>query len=143
MTIVTGLSIGFVSLAVGYLVGVGAAMKKGAGGYGGRKCRIVAALLTYVAVSMAAVPIYLYLGHGHEISTACQPGVTLITYALIGSDSPILALIASPGSGVIGVVILFVGMRYAWQATARHFISADGPNETGVRTASATAGGKI
>jgi hypothetical protein len=53
--IVTGLMIGYVSLAVGYVVGK--AMMKGSDGVGGRRYQITAALLTYSAVSLAAVPI--------------------------------------------------------------------------------------
>jgi hypothetical protein len=53
--IVTGLMIGYVSLAVGWLVGT--AMMKGSGGLGGRRYQIAAVLFTYAAVSMAAIPI--------------------------------------------------------------------------------------
>ena len=52
-TIVTGLIVGYVSLGVGWMVGT--AMKKGSRGVGGRRYQIAAALLTYAAVSMAAV----------------------------------------------------------------------------------------
>src|SRR5579864_4411157 len=53
--IITGLVIGYVSLAVGYIVGK--AMMKGSNGIGGRRYQIAAVLLTYAAVSMSAVPI--------------------------------------------------------------------------------------
>jgi hypothetical protein len=53
--IITGLEIGYVSLAVGYIVG--RAVLFGSAGIGGRRYQIMAALLTYVAVSMSAVPI--------------------------------------------------------------------------------------
>jgi hypothetical protein len=56
--IITGISLGYISLAVGYLVGK--AMKMGSGGIGGRRYQIVAAALTYAAVSMAAVPIAIH-----------------------------------------------------------------------------------
>jgi hypothetical protein len=52
--IVTGLVIGYVSLAVGWLVGT--AMMKGSGGLGGRRYQLAAVLFTYAAVSMAAIP---------------------------------------------------------------------------------------
>jgi hypothetical protein len=57
-TIATGLEIGFVSLAVGWLVGK--AMMKGSGGIGGRRYQVAAVALTYAAVSMAFIPIVLY-----------------------------------------------------------------------------------
>jgi len=53
--IVTGLVIGYLSLAVGYLVG--RAMMMGSKGVGGRRYQIAALLLTYAAVSMSAIPI--------------------------------------------------------------------------------------
>jgi hypothetical protein len=53
--IATGLEIGYVSLAVGWLVGK--AMMRGSGGLGGRRYQIAAVLFTYAAVSLAAVPI--------------------------------------------------------------------------------------
>jgi len=53
--IATGWIIGYVSLGVGWLVGK--AMLKGSKGFGGRKYQITAALLTYAAVSLAAIPV--------------------------------------------------------------------------------------
>jgi hypothetical protein len=53
-----GWVISYMSLGVGWLVGV--AMMKGSKGVGGRRYQITAALLTYAAVSMAAVPISIY-----------------------------------------------------------------------------------
>ena len=55
-SIVTGLEIGYVSLAVGWIIAK--AIKMGSKGIGGRRYQISAAVLTYGAVSMAALPIY-------------------------------------------------------------------------------------
>lgn len=57
-TIVTGLYIGYVSLAVGWLVGK--AIMLGSQGRGGRRYQITAVALTYAAVSMAAIPIAIH-----------------------------------------------------------------------------------
>ena len=62
--ITTGLVIGYVSLAVGWMVGT--AMMKGSGGVGGRRYQIAAAVLTYAAVSMAAVPIWIHYAGEHK-----------------------------------------------------------------------------
>ncbi len=62
--IATGLIIGYVSLAVGWMVGK--AMMKGSGGVGGRRYQITAALLTYLAVSMAAVPMAIHYAIEHK-----------------------------------------------------------------------------
>lgn len=53
-TILTGIYIGYVSLAVGWLVGK--AIMLGSKGIGGRRYQIAAIILTYAAVSIAAVP---------------------------------------------------------------------------------------
>jgi hypothetical protein len=56
-SIITGIVIGYVSLAVGWIIAK--AMRMGSGGIGGRRYQITAAVLTYAAVSMAAIPIYI------------------------------------------------------------------------------------
>jgi hypothetical protein len=56
--IATGVIIGYASLAVGWLVGK--AIIKGSGGVGGKRYQIAAVILTYCAVSMAAVPIWIH-----------------------------------------------------------------------------------
>ncbi len=53
-----GWVISYMSIGVGWLVGT--AMMKGSNGVGGRRYQIAAALLTYAAVSMAAVPIWIH-----------------------------------------------------------------------------------
>src|SRR5579859_3140606 len=55
VTISTGWSIGYVALGVGWLVAK--AITKGSNGLGGRRYQITAVLLTYAAISMAAIPI--------------------------------------------------------------------------------------
>jgi hypothetical protein len=52
--IITGIELGYMALAVGWLVGK--AMLKGANGIGGLRYQITAAILTYAAVSVAAIP---------------------------------------------------------------------------------------
>jgi hypothetical protein len=52
--IVTGLVIGYLSLAVGYIVGK--AINMGSRGLGGRRYQIAAVILTYAAVSLSAIP---------------------------------------------------------------------------------------
>src|SRR5437879_5044723 len=56
-SIITGIAIGYVSLAVGWIIAK--AIKIGSRGIGGRRYQVAAAALTYAAVSMAAIPIYL------------------------------------------------------------------------------------
>jgi hypothetical protein len=134
--LITGLVIGFVSLAVGFIVGK--AMSLGSRGVGGRRYQIVAVLLTYLAVSMSAVPIALYevrhnraqaqtsetsAQHGERMSVGKAIGVL----ALLGIGSPLLEL-QNPTQGIIGLIILFVGMRFAWRFTAGRAVNVTGPH---------------
>jgi hypothetical protein len=59
--ILQGWVISYMSFAVGWLVGT--AMMKASGGIGGRRYQIAAVALTYAAVSMAAVPIWMYFAN--------------------------------------------------------------------------------
>jgi hypothetical protein len=47
--------------------------------------------------------------------------------ALLGIASPLLDL-QNPVHGIIGLVILFVGIRFAWRFTAGRRISVSGPH---------------
>ncbi len=91
---------------------VGKAMMAGSKGMGGRRYQIAAVLLTYAAVSLAAIPVII---HHSEF----PDGVMAVfgQLALYGIASPFLAL-QDPLHGLIGLVILFVGIRIAWQITA-------------------------
>ena len=53
-----GWVISYMSIAVGWMVGT--AMMKGSNGMGGRRYQIAAVVLTYAAVSMAAIPIWIH-----------------------------------------------------------------------------------
>jgi len=142
-TLATGIIIGFVSLAVGLIVGK--AMQIGSRGVGGRRYQIVAVLLTYLAVSMATVPIALHQLSQRGAQQQTQPadqtqsaqsgtqprrqvsiGRAIVVLAGIGIASPILEL-QDPVHGVIGLIILFVGLRFAWQFTAQRTVSVSGP----------------
>jgi hypothetical protein len=165
--IATGLIIGYVSLAVGWMVGT--AMMKGSKGVGGRRYQITAVVLTYAAVSMAAVPVWIHYGNkerqeqqqrqrnqgqptqqqlrdeqrqlesesGQQPSLAAakpvQPRMTfggwLGRVVLIGLASPFLEVW---GGGVtfgwlIGLVILFVGMKIAAKLTGGRPLEIYGP----------------
>jgi uncharacterized protein (DUF983 family) len=144
----TGLVIGYVSLAVGYLVGK--AVSFGSRGVGGRRYQISAALMTYMAVSLAAVPIAISVHMKHKndapqaqarTSSAATPAVSdsasaakpkigfaqaVGTLTLVGLASPFLGL-RDPLHGVIGLIILLVGVRIAWQLTAARPPQITGP----------------
>jgi hypothetical protein len=134
----TGWIVGFVSLAVGYIVGK--AIVFGSGGVGGRRYQVAAVLLTYIAVSMAAVPIAIsqqmkqksaqQSAHASAPASADKPKTSplkaLGVLTVIGLASPFLDL-ANPMHGVIGLIILFVGIRIAWRLTAGNTVRITGP----------------
>jgi len=159
-TIITGIAIGYISLAVGWLIGK--AMRSGSRGVGGRRYQIAAALFTYAAVSMAAIPIYFSQiskdkatkppqvktapanpgaaaddaeaddpasssgGATRSAKPKMGPFTALGLLALLGLASPFLEL-QDPFHGVIGLIILFVGIRFAWQQTGAPKVDIVGP----------------
>jgi hypothetical protein len=148
--IATGIVIGYAALAVGWLVGK--AMIKGSNGVGGRRYQIAAVLLTYAAVSTAAIPVWIHYageqkqsqrqqiaqpqegsesGAQREQSTSSRPGMlsALGTLVLIGLASPFLEFSSDPLGAAIGLVILFVGMRFAWRMTGARLLEVFGPFE--------------
>lgn len=152
-TIVTGFYIGYVSLAVGWLVGK--AIMVGSKGIGGRRYQIAAVILTYAAVSIAAVPIAIsYQLKAKSQTESVQPrqqqpttnaennqpdqaqpkpklsfGAAILQLLVIGLASPFLEL-QDPLHGIIGLVILIVGIRIAWQITAgSRRVNIEGPYE--------------
>jgi hypothetical protein len=140
--VATGWMVGYISLAVGYIVGKAIVM--GSGGVGGRRYQAAAVLLTYMAVSLAAVPIALSVHmkqrsaeqHAQVSGSAAvdapkmNPAKAIGMLALIGLASPFLGL-ANPVQGIIGLIILFVGIRIAWKITAGRQVSILGPLRDG------------
>jgi hypothetical protein len=134
----TGWIVGFVSLAVGYIVGK--AIMFGSGGVGGRRYQVAAVLLTYIAVSTAAVPIAIsqqikqksaqQQAHAGDPATTSKPNMSplkaLGVLTVVGLASPFLDL-ANPAHGLIGLIILFVGIRIAWRLTAGRAVNITGP----------------
>lgn len=140
--LITGLIAGIISLAVGYIVGK--AMVRGSGGAGGRRYQVAAVVLTYMAVSLSAVPIALsqytkqhsaqQQQQAQTTDAAPQPAPkprmgfakAMGALALLGLASPLLGL-SHPAQGIIGLIILFVGLRIAWRITAGKPLNIVGP----------------
>jgi hypothetical protein len=149
-TLITEIELGYIALAVGWLVGK--AIQKGSNGIGGRRYQITAVLLTYAAVSVAAIPIAIGIQLKHhqplvhhqasaqapgDVSAAPSAPVTKPNYFMLivtllgyGLASPVLGL-KDPFHGAIGLIILLVGIRIAWRMTAVRPLEVDGPYETG------------
>lgn len=124
--IATGWTIGYVALAVGWLVGKG--MRWGSEGRGGRDYQIAAAVLTYLAVSFASLIVILHAvqkrNPGGHITLDARFGWFAAKYGLL---SPFLELQDGLG-GIIGLFILFIGIRTAWAMMAGSTDGVSGPH---------------
>jgi hypothetical protein len=137
----TGLIAGIVSLAVGFIVGKAIVM--GSGGAGGRRYQVAAVLLTYMAVSLSAVPIaisqQMKARSAQQTAQAApaapaqkmSPMRAVGVLTLVGLASPFLEL-SNPTHGIIGLVILFVGLQIAWRMTAAKPVNIVGPIDEAV-----------
>jgi len=153
--VLQGWVISYMSIAVGWIVGT--AMMKGSNGAGGRRYQIAAAVLTYAAVSMAAIPIWMHFAperhrqtqqltleeeqrllesgkqppEGQPAAKEERPHVSLGRWlgwaTLIGLASPFIQLSSNPLWGGIGLLILFFGIRIAWKITAGRAFQIFGP----------------
>jgi hypothetical protein len=114
-TIITHIEIGYLAIGVAWLIAK--AMMTASEGLGGRKYQIAAVVLTYFAVSLAAIPEALWSMHakGHDLTHAS--GGLIVTLLGYGLASPFLELTEGFG-GIIGLFILFIGVRAAWRMTA-------------------------
>jgi hypothetical protein len=121
-----GWVISYMSIAVGWIVGT--AMMKGSNGVGGRPYQIAAALLTYAAVSMAAIPIWIHLaGARYPQLSSVNLGTLLERLAWRGLTSPFIELEGNPFWGAMGLLILFFGIRIAWRIAAGRAFGIHGP----------------
>lgn len=122
-TIVTHFYIGYVALAVGWMVAK--AMMTGSNGVGGTRYQITACVLTYAAISLASIPIHIaYLAPS---SGSVDWVSELPELLMLGIFSPFLALTRGLG-GLIGLVILGVGIRVAWRMTKARRLAVTGPH---------------
>jgi hypothetical protein len=123
-----GWTIGYLALAVGWLVAK--AMLQGSGSRGGRQYQIAAAILTYAAISLAYVPAYIYFIYNRHIAT---PNWSAIVARLViyGIASPFLGLGRNLALGVLNLFIIFIGIRIAWRMTRTRPLPIAGPYKVG------------
>jgi hypothetical protein len=124
--IATGWTIGYVALAVGWLVGKG--MKWGSEGRGGRRYQIAAAVLTYLSVSFAGVVVMIHAAM-KDMPAGARFGFSPGFLPVLAKDVMLAPLLELRGglNGVIGLFILFIGVRTAWSMTAGSEYRITGP----------------
>jgi membrane glycosyltransferase len=147
ITLSLNFTIGYFALGVGWMVG--AAMKKASSGLGGKRYQVAAALLTYLAISAAGVPVLIHAinkdveKHNQELAArslqndADAVGTAEVKVRMDWSKVQGLLIkyaVASPFmeledgvSGIIGLVIIAVGVSIAWRMTARRPLQLEGP----------------
>ena len=112
------LEIGIVAVLNGWMIGK--ALRMGSGGRGGRILQISAALLTYLSVGMAYVPL------------ATPASVPLGLGSLISAFIlPFAVIFASLPGGLISALIIGFGMMQAWQLTGTPTLVLQGPFRVG------------
>ena len=146
ITMATGMELAIAAIAVGYLIG--RAVRIGSNGLGGRRCQIIAVVLTYLSITTAYIPL-LIKGMREQVNTQAgatagagksqqetpkQPepqtkevakvpsaaGLVLGVAVLLGIAliSPFLGLMEGVG-GILGLAIISFGLLQAWRQTAR------------------------
>jgi hypothetical protein len=148
---ITHFEIGLVAILIGYMVGY--AVRRGAGGRGGLRYQILAAVLTYTAVGVAYTPLVVKASmendraaHQASAGTAGSPSselapatpraaqnlpLVLISMAGLIVALPVLVVIGSMPSGVITALIIFFGIRQAMRMTAAPVLKISGPFRIG------------
>jgi putative Ca2+/H+ antiporter (TMEM165/GDT1 family) len=151
VAIVTGLEFSLIAIVIGYMVGK--AIRHASGGLGGRPQQILAVLLTYFAITTSYIPVGIYTyakqhrqqaqhtqqasptltDEDADDSSTNQPRVSLgsvLTRLLVlAFAAPFMSL--SHAGDFLSLVIIAVGLQYAWRITGRNEIVVMGPYQAG------------
>ena len=109
----TGFMVSIVTIAIGWLVA--RAMMTATRGFGGRQYQVAAVVLTYLSASCGRLLDVLYSASKQGISLSQIPSAFLLKFALF---SPFLRFADNPFWAGMGLLILFYGLRTAWQLAA-------------------------
>ncbi len=123
-TIATHITLGYLALVVGWIVGK--SMKYGSNGLGGGRYQFTAVMLTYLAISLAAIPVNLYEAYSQSGSTTNWAGL-VNQVPVWGFASPFLGLGTDLVASGIRLATLFLGFCVAWNTTRPKPLSVAGP----------------
>jgi hypothetical protein len=150
---IANLEIGIVAILIGYMVGY--AVRKGAGGRGGRRFQVLAILLTYLAVGLAYTPIVIKGAIESPTKTHASANATpeaptdpapparsaliriLVLVAGFVVALPVIVIIGGLPSSLLSAAIIFFGMRQAWRMTGTPRLAITGPYRVGAPPAPA------
>ena len=144
-----------VAIAIGFMVGW--AVRKGAGGRGGRRFQVLALVLTYWAVGLAYTPLmFKQLAEENAkekaAATASAPtpadspdesgdgslGLAVVVLLGFSLALPVLSVISSLPSGLISAAIIAFGMHQAWKMTGVPALQISGPFRIAAGSSSST-----
>jgi hypothetical protein len=86
ITLVTGMELAIASIAVGFLIG--RAVRIGTSGLGGRRCQIIAVVLTYMSITAAYVPLLIKAGREQTHSKATATSAAATSASANGQPEP-------------------------------------------------------
>ena len=124
----TGLEIGLVAIASGYLVG--RAVRAGAWGMGSVAHQGLAAALTYLSVVFAYAPMTLQV---QAQGAAAQAGGFELLLSLL--TAPAARVLSNMPTGLIGGLIIGFGIYQAWRMTGDDAAKITGPFQIGAPAA--------
>jgi hypothetical protein len=113
---ITHINLGYVALFVAYIVA--RAMAFGSRGQGGRFYQISALVLTYLSVAAAQSALLYWDLHRTKHLNIPLGAHNLLLLAKYGLQEPFLRFQQSFASALIGLFILFIGLRAAWRMTS-------------------------
>jgi hypothetical protein len=112
----THINLGYLALLIAYLVAK--AMTFGSNGQGGRSYQVTALILTYLSVAAAHSALLWWQYHKVEHFNIPLNPTNLLRLAKYGLEEPFLRFQQSGASALIGLFILFIGLRAAWRMTS-------------------------
>ena len=156
--IITSITIGYAALAVGWIIGKAMITASGGIGGRRYQIVAVLLTYAAVSLAAVPVAIHDFAQHPRELQKksaqtngASSPdslspdsssgadsspvnqkpgfGAEMVRLAFLGLASPFLDLASNPFGGLIGLFILFIGMRFAWHFTASRPAEVFGPFE--------------
>ena len=128
VTFATGWTFGYFALVVGWIVGK--AVMTGARAVGGFRIQLVAASFTYAAITLNALPRFLYAAYSEPENLLNSPAnwlALLGKVVITGLATPFRRYETDPFSVVVGLLIIFLAIAIAWQLTRLKTLVVGGP----------------
>ena len=149
---ITNFEIGIVAIAIGFMVGY--AVRKGAGGRGGRRFQVLAVVLTYLAVGLAYTPLAVKgalesraktdasssagaANHASDATTRPSPIKLVAVLAGFIVALPVIVIASGLPGSLLSAAIIFFGMQQAWRMTGAPRLRITGPYRVGAPPAPA------